>query len=83
MKQPPLKSTVSDLILKRKLSVAVLGGGSWATAIVKLLTNNKRKVGWYVRSSVNAEFIVKHHHNPNYLPSTKLKTTHASPNDDE
>lgn len=74
MKQPPLKSTVSDLILKRKVNVAVLGGGSWATAIVKLLTNNKRKVGWYVRSSVNAEFIVKHHHNPNYLPSTKLKT---------
>jgi hypothetical protein len=53
VKQPPLKSTVSDLILKRKLSVAVLGGGSWATAIVKLLTNNKRKVGWYVRSLRN------------------------------
>ena len=30
--------------------VAVLGGGSWATAIVKMLCENLETVGWYMRS---------------------------------
>ena len=33
MKNPSQKSTISHLILKSKLKVAVLGGGSWGTAI--------------------------------------------------
>ena len=74
MKRPSTKSAISHLILKNKLKVAVLGGGSWATALVKIITENKRKVGWYVRNPINADFIKIHHHNPNYLSAATLKT---------
>jgi glycerol-3-phosphate dehydrogenase (NAD(P)+) len=52
--------------------IAVLGGGSWATAIVKMLTENIETVGWYMRSSSSIEHIKKNHHNPKYLRSAEL-----------
>ena len=54
-KRPEIK----PIILKAKLKVAVLGGGSWATALIKILIENKRKVGWYIRNEKNKEFIEK------------------------
>ncbi|MDP5060931.1 MAG: NAD(P)-binding domain-containing protein, partial [Maribacter sp.] len=53
---------------------AVLGGGSWATAIVKMLTNNQEKVGWYMRNVDAIEHIKTQKHNPNYLTSVEFKT---------
>ena len=47
--------------------VAVLGSGSWATAIVKLLLNNVDKVNWFIRSQETIEYITKYHHNPKYI----------------
>jgi len=52
--------------------IAVFGGGSWATAIVKMLTENLESVGWYMRNVSAIEHIKKHHHNPNYLSSAEL-----------
>lgn len=52
--------------------IAVFGGGSWATAIVKMLTENLENVGWYMRNSSAIEHIKKHHNNPNYLSSAEL-----------
>ena len=52
--------------------VAVLGGGSWATAIVKMLCENLEIVGWYMRSTYVAEHIKLNKHNPNYLSSAEL-----------
>ncbi len=54
--------------------IAVFGGGSWATAIVKMLTENIENVGWYMRNTNAINHIKKHGHNPNYLSSTELKT---------
>lgn len=52
--------------------VAVLGGGSWATAIVKMLSENMDRIGWYMRNEDAVEHIKKHQHNPNYLSSVEF-----------
>lgn len=51
---------------------AVFGGGSWATAIVKMLCENLDEVGWYMRSVYALEHIKKEQHNPNYLSSVEF-----------
>jgi len=58
--------------MNNQLKVAVLGGGSWATAIVKMLCENLDTIGWYMRSTYAAEHINLNKHNPNYLSSAEL-----------
>ena len=53
-------------------TIAVIGGGSWATAIVKMVCNNAEKIQWWMRSEPTAEYIRKHHHNPNYISSVEF-----------
>ena len=57
-----------------KMKFAVLGGGSWATAIVKMLSENQDKVGWYMRNSDAVAYINTEKHNPNYLTSVEFQT---------
>lgn len=54
--------------------IAVIGGGSWATAIVKMLCNNTPKVYWWIRNTATIEHIKKYKHNPNYLTSVEFDT---------
>lgn len=59
---------------------AVIGGGSWATAIAKILCVNLPEIAWYMRNEEAIEHIKTQHHNPNYLSSVefnieKLKLT--------
>jgi len=58
--------------MSKQPKIAVLGGGSWATAIVKMLTENLDKVGWYMRNEQAIEHIKKNGHNPNYLSAAEL-----------
>ena len=51
------------------MNVSVIGGGSWATAIVKILTENNDYVGWWMRNQESVDYIKRYHHNPNYLSS--------------
>lgn len=53
--------------------ISVIGGGSWATAIVKILSNNAEKIFWWHRNEDTVSFINKYHHNPNYLSSVELQ----------
>ncbi len=53
--------------------IAVFGGGSWATAIVKMLCENLQQVGWYMRNQNAIDYIKKNEHNPNYLSSANLQ----------
>jgi len=53
-------------------SFGVIGGGSWATAIVKMLCENLDQVNWYMRSIYAIEHIKKQDHNPNYLSSVEF-----------
>jgi len=52
--------------------IAVFGGGSWATAIVKMLSENRNEIGWYMRSAYAIEHIKRNRHNPNYISSVKF-----------
>ena len=54
--------------------IAVVGGGSWATAIVKILSNNCDRLSWWLRSEESVAFINAHHHNPVYLSDVVIDT---------
>jgi len=53
---------------------AVIGGGSWATAIAKMLCVNVNKIAWYMRNATAIEHMQAHNHNPNYLSSVEFDT---------
>lgn len=55
--------------------ISVIGGGSWATALVKILTANIDKVCWYMRNEQAIEHIRATKHNPNYLSDVHLNVT--------
>ncbi|WP_223032470.1 NAD(P)H-dependent glycerol-3-phosphate dehydrogenase [Hanstruepera marina] len=59
--------------MDKPLKYAVFGAGSWATAIVKMLSENLKEVGWYMRSVYAKEHILKEYHNPSYLSSVEFK----------
>ena len=52
--------------------VAVIGGGSCATALVKILCENNTTVGWHVRNEVIYEHLMQEGHNHNYLSSVEF-----------
>ena len=58
--------------VKKDCKIAVIGGGSWATAIVKILCNNVKPVYWWVRESEIKEGIEKFNHNPLYLSDVEF-----------
>lgn len=58
--------------MSEEKKIAVIGGGSWATAIVKILSNNVRSVNWYMRNEGAVGHILKYRHNPNYLQSVEF-----------
>ena len=55
-----------------KLKFAVIGGGSWATAIAKMLCVNLDQIAWYMRNDSAIEHIKTYKHNPNYLSSVEF-----------
>jgi len=56
----------------------MLGGGSWATALVKLLLNNLSHINWYIRSESTIDHIRKYGHNPNYITDIQFDTRKIS-----
>lgn len=56
-----------------KSDVTVVGSGSWATAIVKMLSANCDKICWFVNDRHMLQHIRKHNQNPTYLSSVSFK----------
>lgn len=64
-------------------SIAVIGGGSWATALVKILSENSNiNVDWWMRNNAAIEHINNYGHNPNYISSVKFNTNQVKPSSD-
>jgi glycerol-3-phosphate dehydrogenase (NAD(P)+) len=61
--------------MTENIKFAVIGGGSWATAIAKMLCENLPEIAWYMRNDEAIEHIKTEHHNPNYLSSVEFDTT--------
>lgn len=55
-------------------AIAVVGGGSWATANIKMLTDNttEKEIFWWMRNQQAVEHLHKFKHNPNYLSSVEI-----------
>ncbi len=56
--------------------IAVIGGGSWATAIIKMLFENvttDNKINWYIRDKEVIDSIKETQRNPKYLSSVELE----------
>lgn len=63
-------------------SVAVLGGGSWATALVKILSNQADHIYWWIRNEESVELIRQYRHNPNYLSDVDIDLQKVTPSSD-
>lgn len=61
---------------------AVIGYGTWATALVDVLTKNEERVGWYVRNPEVLESILSEGRNQRYLCDLELDTSRIAPSDD-
>ena len=61
---------------------AVIGYGSWATAIVGLLAANEARVGWYVRNPEVLEGLLAEGRNPRYLSDVEFDRRRIAPSDD-
>ncbi len=53
--------------------IGVIGNGSWATAIVKILTETQDDIYWWFHTETSANYLLENEHNPNYLSSVELE----------
>lgn len=54
--------------------ITMVGGGSWATALVKILSENNIHINWWLRKQTDADHIKKFGHNPSYLSDVQINT---------
>lgn len=54
------------------MNFGVIGGGSWATALAKILTDNDHAIQWWIRDRQIIDHLGLHHHNPRYLSSARF-----------
>lgn len=54
-------------------NIGIIGNGSWGTALAKILTDNGRKVHWWLRNEESAQYLQRHLQNQHYLKSVKFK----------
>ena len=52
--------------------IAIIGGGSWATAIAKIVVEHTGHIGWYMRRDDRIEEFRRLGHNPAYLMSVRF-----------
>ncbi len=58
--------------------IAILGGGTWATALAKIVLMNEKHINWYIRRDDQIEGFYKLGHNPSYLTNVKFNLAQIS-----
>src|SRR4051812_31269630 len=54
--------------------IAMIGSGSWATALAKLFLNNTGHINWFVRKEEDISCFKSYKTNPRYLSSVEFET---------
>ena len=62
--------------------IGIIGSGSWATAIAKIVTDNGFAINWWVRQANNIQYFQKRHHNPHYLRNAYFDVANIKFSDD-
>ncbi len=62
--------------------ISMVGGGSWATALTKVLNENRHFVTWWLRDAQAVAHLEEKHNNPNYLSSVDFKLKYIAPTTD-
>ena len=54
--------------------VGLIGNGSWATAIAKMLSKNLETFNWWVKDEYVKGYLERNKHNPNYLTDVEFNS---------
>ena len=57
---------------EKQSPIGIVGSGSWATALIKMISDGDRPVKWWIRNPEKAVYISSHLHNPDYLSSVEI-----------
>lgn len=64
------------------MQYGILGSGSWATALAKILTDNGHSIHWWVRNTDTIRYMEKRRHNPHYLSAAYFDPSLLNLHDD-
>ncbi|MCW3110683.1 MAG: glycerol-3-phosphate dehydrogenase [Segetibacter sp.] len=57
------------------MQFGIIGSGSWATALAKILTDNNNAIHWWIRNTGTIHHMQQRRHNPHYLSSAYFNTS--------
>jgi glycerol-3-phosphate dehydrogenase (NAD(P)+) len=57
------------------MQFGIIGSGSWATALAKILTDNNNAIQWWIRNPGTINQILQRRHNPHYLSAAYFNTS--------
>jgi glycerol-3-phosphate dehydrogenase (NAD(P)+) len=68
--------------MAKDLKIGIIGSGSWATALAKILCENNTQINWYFRDPKTIDYLKSHQHNKNYLSSVNFNLDQLNLSDD-
>ncbi len=57
------------------MQFGIIGSGSWATALAKILTDNSHKINWWIRNEQTINYVKQRRHNPHYLSNAYFNSS--------
>jgi glycerol-3-phosphate dehydrogenase (NAD(P)+) len=57
------------------MKFGIIGSGSWATALAKILVDNRNPINWWIRNNNSIHHFKQRRHNPHYLSSAYFDTS--------